>query len=443
MEEPFIHVGIIDRANEINLKVNGLFRISPTHFLGKGKCRIKSDTDGFALIPVEAKENVYPVKEKTIRLLMEDKAAFSIKDVKIGINFHWEQAEDQTFRGDLQLVLRPDGTMAVINQIPLEEYLVSVISSEMGAGAPIEFLKAHAIASRSWLVSMLNRRSAVQLFHNKHEILSDRSVVRWYEREDHDLYDVCADDHCQRYQGIAKIISANAVRAVRETTGTFIVFDGEICDARFFKACGGLTEPYENVWEDRAVPYLTTVSDSRSTRAPIRTETEMDGWVRSKPDVFCNVTDPYVLQNILPDYDRETDFFRWQVVYERSELENIIHQKSARDIGTLMALEPLERGPSGRIMRLQIRGSNKTIIVGKELEIRRWLSPTHLLSSAFVISSDTGPDGIPARFTLTGAGWGHGVGMCQIGAAMMAVKGYKADDILKHYFSGATIERRY
>lgn len=441
MKEPCIKVGLIDRTSEIKVKFNHPFKQEHGDSRIQGSCLIRADAGGFR---IEGGGKSAHIEDRNITFISGDKATFSLEGVRIGIDFHWEQTEEQTFRGDLHLIRREDGTMAVINRIRLEEYLVSVISSEMGAAAPLEFLKAHAVASRSWLVAMLERaagRATAQ--KNRHEILKKDSVVRWYEREDHDLYDVCADDHCQRYQGITKVVSAGAVRAVRETAGLFLVYGEEICDARFFKACGGLTDRYENTWEDRAVPYLTEVSDSIVPFPTIHSEEDALAWVYFRPDVFCNVNDREALERILPACDRETDFFRWEVVYERPELEAVIRKKSGIDVGVLKSLEPLRRGPSGRIIAMKIVGSEKIVTVGKELEIRRWLSETHLLSSAFVVETETGPDGIPRRFKLKGAGWGHGVGMCQIGAAMMALNGAKYEKILKHYFPGTRLERLY
>jgi peptidoglycan hydrolase-like amidase len=440
MQQPIIKVGIIDGTPEIRIKLHDLFMLKQTNSLIQGNCLIRADIGGFVLYGEE--DNGY-IESREITLAPRAKATFSIKEVKIGINFHWERKEEQTFHGDLRVIKRDDGLMAVINQIPLEEYLVSVISSEMGAGAPLEFLKAHAIASRSWLAAMLARRDRELSRQSRREIVSDDLIVRWYEREDHELFDVCADDHCQRYQGISKVISANAVRAVKETRGVFLVYDEEICDARFFKACGGLSDRYENTWEDRYVPYLTEVSDSLVPYRMIDSEDDAIKWINSSPDVFCNINDHSLLNTILPDFDRDTNFFRWEVDYERTELERILKEKSGIDFGTLHAIEPLERGPSGRIIRLRIVGSERSVEVGKELEIRRWLSPTHLLSSAFFVSTESGPDGFPSRFIIKGAGLGHGVGMCQIGAAAMAAEGIKVEHILKHYFPGSQLRKLY
>jgi peptidoglycan hydrolase-like amidase len=269
-------------------------------------------------------------------------------------------------------------------------------------------------------------------------------IVRWYDREDHARFDVCADDHCQRYQGITGRVAGRTAEAVRETRGVFLIHAGAICDARYHKACGGMTENFATCWEEISVPYLSHVSDSAMPRTPIRTEEEAEPWILSCPDVYCRTNDQELLRRILPAFDRETaDFFRWQVSYGREELETILRAKSGIDFGVLRGIVPLERGPSGRIRLLRVEGSKATVAVGKELEIRRWLSPSHLYSSAFIVRTIREPSGAPARFTLYGAGWGHGVGLCQIGAAVMAEKGFSAEEILRHYFRGAALVKRY
>jgi SpoIID/LytB domain protein len=367
--------------------------------------------------------------------------------VVIGINFHWERAEDQTFQGDLILKQREDGTIAAINEIHLEDYLQSVISSEMSPTAPPEFLRTHAILSRSWLLKALERKKQMkrtasapidEMAGKEHEI------TRWYEQEDHDFFDVCADDHCQRYQGITKIVSEKAAEAVRETCGRTIAYNDEICDARFSKACGGLTEEFETAWANKHIPYLTSISDASVAHSSIKTEEDATRWILSEPDAYCNTDNVAILENILPDFDRETAaFFRWKVDYSREELEEILREKSGFDFGALKEIQPLSRGASGRIYRLRIVGSKKEIIVGKELEVRRWLSRSHLYSSAFIVETQCDAHDEVQRFIFHGAGWGHGVGLCQIGAAVMATKGFIAEDILKHYFPGTRIRNLY
>jgi SpoIID/LytB domain protein len=271
---------------------------------------------------------------------------------------------------------------------------------------------------------------------------SEDEIIRWYDREDHGQFDVCADDHCQRYQGIAG--QGRAADAVRDTRGLFLSWRGEVCDARFHKACGGLTERFGTAWEDIDVPYLASVSDGPAAFDPADTEQRARLWLHSRPDAYCSIRDTDFLAGILPDYDRETaDFFRWQLAHDRRDLEKIIENKSQMEMGTLREILPLARGPSGRIHRLRIVGSRRSLEIGKELEIRRWLSPSHLYSSAFTITAQGGTADAPERFVFHGGGWGHGVGLCQIGAAVMAQRGFSTEDILAHYFPGASLERRY
>jgi SpoIID/LytB domain protein len=373
-----------------------------------------------------------------MRLTPDKKSTFSLFNVTVGNRFHWETTEDQTFEGDLFLQLDKDGTIVAINEILLENYLTSVISSEMKAAAPIEFLKAHAILSRSWLLAGLDRKKKTKQKTIPAEKTSKEEVIRWYDREDHDLFDVCADDHCQRYQGLKKIGSEQAEEAVRETRGMAMTYQDKICDARYSKACGGLTEEFDTAWDDKRIPYLESISDASVSHRLIRTEEEARRWILSDPEVYCNTKDEGLLEKILSDFDRETrNFFRWRVEYSREELEEILREKSGFDFGNLKEIVPLQRGPSGRISRLKIVGSKRSMVVGKELEIRRWLSRSHLYSSAFVVTVEGD------RFVFHGAGWGHGVGLCQIGAAVMATKGFSAEEILKHYFRGMEIKKIY
>jgi peptidoglycan hydrolase-like amidase len=272
----------------------------------------------------------------------------------------------------------------------------------------------------------------------------ETEIVRWYTREDHEDFDVCADDHCQRYHGVTKIISAAATEAVEATRGVFLVYDEEVCDARFYKACGGLTEDFASAWEERAIPYLRSVTDAPGTFTPIVSEEEMREWLEHPPAAFCDTHDPEILRQILPSFDQETtDFFRWTVRYSSEELDALVARKSGIEFGRIRALEPVRRGPSGRLTALRIVGSRRTVTVGKELEIRRWLSPSHLYSSAFIVDTTPGADGFPAEFRLTGAGWGHGVGLCQIGAAVMATQGATPEAIVLHYFPDASLRRLY
>jgi len=439
MDEPKIKVGICDGYPEIRGRLNGVYRTNGSSLAGE-----------FAARPREGAVGLYDafgreiLRSPTIHLIAGGRETFTLHEVTIGVRFHWERREEQTFSGDLMFLPSGKGTLVAVNEVSVEEYLMSVVASEMSGEAPFAFLKAHAIASRSWLVAMLRRGSDMKGGGRETEIRREGEVVRWYDREDHSLFDVCADDHCQRYQGITGRTSGRAAEAVRGTRGVFLIHEGAICDARYHKSCGGLTENFATCWEDQSVPYLSHVSDSARPYAPLRTEKDAERWILSCPDVFCRTRDQDLLRRILPASDRETvDFSRWQVSYGREELEAILREKSGIDFGVLHNLVPLERGPSGRIRLLRIAGSKATVAVGKELEIRRWLSPSHLYSSAFIVSTTRNPSGMPMRFTLFGAGWGHGVGLCQIGAAVMAEKGYQDEEILRHYFRGTALVKRY
>ncbi len=373
-------------------------------------------------------------------------SSFDLKAVTIGIDFHWQRQEDQRFKGSLNLVAGNEG-IVVINSIDVEEYLISVISSEMSARASKELLKAHAVISRSWLLAQIEKTYRLggapekyQSCHREQDLL-----IRWYDREDHTMFDVCADDHCQRYQGITRASTPIVREAIEETRGE-VLTDGEsICDARFSKCCGGVTEQFEHCWEPVPHTYLTAVRDSKETSYPDLTDpTEAEMWIRNSPKAFCNTTDNRILLQVLNNYDQETmHFYRWTVSYTQQELAEMIHRKSGIDFGEILDLVPLERGTSGRIEKLQIVGTRRVYTIGKELEIRRTLSETHLYSSAFVVDREDIRVNIPQRFVLTGAGWGHGVGLCQIGAAVMGAKGYPYTRILAHYFRGTQIEKRY
>ncbi len=438
--EPVIHVGILEHRSEIRGVFGGPFACAGSD-IPAGE--FTAQPDGGGVILRDASGRVL-ARGGPLTCVPAGKAPFSLHGVTIGIQFHWERNEDETFSGALTLLPGSDGLLIAVNEIPVEEYLKSVISSEMRAEAPIELLKAHAITSRSWLVAMLEREHRNIGAPARRSTERPGEIIRWYDREDHDRFDVCADDHCQRYQGITKIISPAVQKAVDETRGMFLVHEGEICDARFSKSCGGLSEEFGNVWEDKHVPYLTCVSDAEVGHAPLRTEAQAQEWIRSAPQAYCNTRDPQILRQVLPDFDQETkDFFRWRVSYSQDELSALLHRRSGIDFGAVMALVPVERGPSGRIVRLKIQGSKLTLTVGKELEIRRWLSPSHLYSSAFVVETEPGPRGVPLRFNLAGAGWGHGVGLCQIGAAVMATRSIPAEKIILHYFRTASLRKCY
>ena len=373
--------------------------------------------------------------DKLLLVPMNENCTFTVRDVVIGIDFHWERNENQTFKGEL-LFFVESGKVRLVNRIGVEDYLQSVISSEMSAASSLQLLKAHAVISRSWLYAQLQRMGDSRVTTSLCEECTDNEIIRWYAREDHDFFDFCADDHCQRYQGITRAMNPNVVRAVEETADMVLAYDGMVCDARFSKCCGGITENFSTCWEDVNFPYLSSFRDTETAGSFVDASSE-DGarrWIEGRDDAFCSVADARVLSQILNGYDRETsDFYRWDVTYTAEELSAVIEKKSGVDFGNIEELVPLQRGASGRIVKLKIVGSKKTVVVGKELEIRRWLSPSHLYSSAFVVDKKNDSEG-NVTFVLHGAGWGHGVGLCQIGAAVMSEKGYDYRAILSHYY---------
>lgn len=434
--EPIIKVGIIEHAKEVRGVLLEKFKIAPDVIVsGEFVAKVEGNE-----VVLSGGKDIELIRSDEIIFMPLNGGRFTLHDVVFGINFHWERKEDQTFEGMLKLTSRSGGTLTAINEISVEKYLASVISSEMSATAPAELLKAHAITSRSWLVAMLEmkKRFSHVGVPSQRSFQTEDEIIRWYDREDHDIFDVCADDHCQRYQGISKIISAEAQKAIDDTRGVFLVHENEICDARFYKSCGGLTEQFENAWANTPISYLRTVSCSPTEHKHIATEEDAKQWILSSPKAFCNTTDGNILRQILPSFDQETtDFFRWKVEYSQNELSELIYKRSGIDFGEVLELIPLYRGPSARITKLKIVGSKRTLTVGKELEIRRWLSKSHLYSSAFVVEKEND------KFILRGAGWGHGVGLCQIGAAVMAVEGWQAENIVKHYFPGAELKKLY
>ena len=382
-------------------------------------------------------------------------ASFSLSDVTIGVNFHWERKETQTFLGTLRFVVEADKICA-INELPVEKYLESVISSEMSASSSLELLKAHAVISRSWLLAQIKKRHEVAEAGNNFFsfVKKEDMLIRWYDREDHTIFDVCADDHCQRYQGITKETSPHVAEAIRQTQGQILMDGDDICDARFSKCCGGVTEEFQYCWENTPKSYLSSIRDLTlgvknsslfTLHSSLQDEATAERWIRSTPPAFCNTQDKKVLSQVLNEYDQETaDFYRWKVVLTQEKLQQLIEEKLKMDLGNILDMKAIERGKSGRISKLQIIGTKQTFTIGKELEIRRALSDSHLYSSAFVVDKyDINEHGVPLRFELIGAGWGHGVGLCQIGAAVMGEQGYSYDKILLHYYQGADIKRIY
>lgn len=447
-EAPHVQVGIL-ASPRIAFYLNGTYRVDSQEVTGEqviavqaGKlCWQGRSVDGLLFEPVTAQGSY-----------------FELHDVTIGIDFHWERKENQRFEGSLRFYPENEKVVAV-NHVEVEAYLTSVISSEMSATASLELLKAHAVISRSWLLATMpivgKHRRMPSPPHQP--ICTEEETLRWYERDAHTHFDVCADDHCQRYQGITRVISLQAKLAVEATRGEVLMHDNRICDARFSKCCGGVLEEFGFCWADEEHPYLSARRDccethTASTHSSVAeealpnlcNESEAEAWIRSTPEAFCRTTDTGILSQVLNNYDQETtDFYRWRVSYTREELSDLVRRRSGIDYGDIIDLIPVARGRSGRLWKLRIVGSKRTRTIGKELEIRRTLSPSHLYSSAFVVDKEVGADGRPIKFTLIGAGWGHGVGLCQIGAAVMGEQGFAYDTILRHYYVGASIEKLY
>lgn len=433
-KEPYITVGV-QRGDAVDFRLRDTFYTPAGEAFPAGEYRACPASDGRG---VSVGGRVFD----TLRLLPSRRESlFDLPHVTIGVDFHWQRQECQTFCGILQL-LAHGATVHAVNEVPLETYLTSVISSEMSATSSLELLKAHAVVSRSWLLAQLPRLSgrpaSVRSFSRGEETPDE--IVCWYDRDDHTLFDVCADDHCQRYHGLSRVATPYVSHAVAATRGEVLMYGGEVCDARFSKCCGGVSERFENCWGPEPHDYLQPVYDAPDDRlrVDLTREQEAERFIDSRPDVFCHTADAAILSQVLNSYDRETpDFFRWQVRYSARELSALVARRSGIDFGEITRLEPLRRGPSGRIVSLRIVGTRCEKNVGKELYIRRILSPSHLYSSAFVVRR-SGTD-----FILDGAGWGHGVGMCQIGAAVMAHRGYDYRAILRHYYHGAELDCYY
>lgn len=463
MKEPRITVGILS-GKEIEFSF-------PTAFISSDG----TETCGTQKVICQSGKIIWQEKEYDVLSFIPPQNSstyFELIDVTIGINFHWERKEIQRFKGELRIIIE-DNKLTAINVISIEEYLTSVISSEMSATASLELLKAHAVISRSWLLNKLginkwrahndeveanptlidSQLISSQLTDSQHvnSQPTNSQFIKWYDHEAHTNFDICADDHCQRYQGITRASTPQAIEAVSATRGETLMYEGGICDARFSKCCGGAFEEFQNCWENVKHPYLIGQRDRKiggdneiETKLPDLTiEVEAENWIRTSPGSFCNTQDKKILNQVLNNYDQETaDFYRWKVCYSQQELTELIHKRSGIDFGQIVDLIPVERGTSGRLIRLKIIGTLRTLIIGKELEIRRTLSSSHLYSSAFVVDKE-GDGEIPSRFTLTGAGWGHGVGLCQIGAAVMGAKGYDYKEILSHYYPGSNLEKQY
>ena len=438
---PQVRVGIMNEP-VLEFVLNGDYRVNG------GTC---SDSQQARCVDGQVQWNGQCYSELLFQPVEPEKASFTLKGVTIGVSFHWKRKEDQTFKGALHIIVE-DGKLTPVNVLSVEDYLLSVISSEMSAHASLELLKAHAVISRSWLLAQIHNDKAVIMTERHPDAEGEmkdtpEELVKWWDSDDHMNFDVCADDHCQRYQGITRATTEKVEKAIRATWGEVLMHGGELCDARFSKSCGGVMEEFENCWEPHHHDYLEARRDGEDeTHFPDLTrEDNAAEWILSSPSAFCNTTDPEILSQVLNDYDQETkDFYRWSVEYTQEEISKLIHERTGIDYGRIRDLQPVARGTSGRLYRLRIVGEKRERIIGKELTIRYALSPSCLYSSAFVVEKhDVDQNGYPAKFVLRGAGWGHGVGLCQIGAAVMGARGYDYKQILLHYFVGASIEKRY
>ncbi|MCH5218966.1 MAG: SpoIID/LytB domain-containing protein [Muribaculaceae bacterium] len=439
MLEPFIRVGILS-APVIDIVLTDMYTVDGHQV--RGPQTISRTPDG--RIAWQGKE--YDTLE--FHPYNSD-GTFEIKDVIIGVNFHWERKEDQRFAGSARFIVEGDN-LTIINILPVESYLLSVISSEMSANASLELLKAHAVISRSWLLAQIEKNKNIAETGEHYVACTETETerVKWYDREDHINFDVCADDHCQRYQGVTRQTTPKVAEAIAATRGQVLKYEGVLCDARFSKCCGGVFEEFENCWEPKHYHYLGARADNvdENSFPNLKDEATAVSFIMSRPDAFCNTNDEKILSQVLNNYDQETtDFYRWKVEYTADEISEIAYRRSGIDFGTIIDLVPIERGTSGRLVRLKIVGTKTTKIIGKELEIRKALSYSHLYSSAFTVEKqDINPEtGAPGKFILYGAGWGHGVGLCQIGAAVMGAKGYDYRAILSHYFIDSDVETLY
>ena len=443
--DPKIKVGI-QFSPIIRFHLNCQFRHVETGLVYEGQCQAHLKNNTFELsVNGQIVKATLPVQFEPVAY---ETADFTLLNVTIGINFHWERQEDQKFKGALHIICE-DETLTAINVLNLEDYLISVISSEMSATSSAELLKAHAVISRSWLLAQMEKSQKLiggSSYVACHETSDAR--IKWYDREDHANFDVCADDHCQRYHGITKASTQEVNAAIVQTYGKVLTFDDVICDARFSKCCGGVTELFENAWEPIHHPYLVKVVDGPKkpniSELDLTLEANAEKWIKTNPDAYCNTTDQKILTQVLNDYDQETpDFYRWEKTYAQEKVQQLLKDRIGVEVGQIVDFIPVQRGASSRLIQLKIVGTKATKIIGKELEIRKGLSDSHLYSSAFVVEKGEIVEGVTQSFKLIGAGWGHGVGLCQIGAAVMSAKGFGFEAILQHYFKGAKLEKRY
>jgi SpoIID/LytB domain protein len=445
-KEPAISVGI-QSEKKISFDLYGEYRIEGLNQVLSG--RFSAELLNDKIVCKRGNETFEFQNEVSFVPVDPGIESFLIKDVTIGNKFHWERKEKLRFAGTLHFI-KDNGKLTAINVINIEQYLTSVVSSEMNAKASLQLLKAHAILSRSWLLAQLEKSKLLKKEKTipRTVINSNKELIKWYDREDHKNFDVCADDHCQRYQGITKILSDVARQAIEQTRGIVMTYGDKICDARYSKSCGGITESFGNVWEHIQLDYLSPVVDYKYEpdyfNLNFADERNAIIWIKGNAPAFCSIHDTKILSQVLVNYDQETrDFYRWKVEYTQQEIKDLINSKTQMDFGNIIDLTPLERGDSARIIRLKIKGTKKEFVFGKELEIRRILSKTHLYSAAFVVEKSEYINDIPQKFTIYGAGWGHGVGLCQIGAAYMASKGYQFDEILFHYFTDIRLKKIY
>lgn len=446
MEAPKVEVGIV-LNDTIEVFFEGIYMIKQTRQMMSEKCVFAVEGDSIIM-----KADKFEFEFHNELLLSPrdfENSSCTVNDVVIGIGFHWEQKEVQKFQGDIKLKV-VEGKVQLINILPIENYLYSVISSEMRGDSSLDLLKSHAIISRSWLLAQIEKQNELTESGEAYSLIqeTDDEYIRWYDREDHTEFHVCADDHCQRYQGTTRAHNPNVIKAIKETEGEVLMNGDKIADARFSKSCGGATETFENCWEPINHPYLKAFPDldAKDIKEPVDLTIEENAveFINGNPDAFCNTTDEKVLSQVLNDYDHSaSDFYRWTVDYAQEEIAELIKRRSGVDYGDIIDLIPVERGTSSRLIKLKIVGSKKTLTIGKELEIRRTLSESHLYSSAITVEKQGDKNGLPEKFILRGAGWGHGVGLCQIGAAVMGEKGYDYKEILEHYFRGAELIKRY
>ena len=438
--EPVIAVGLLQGVQGVSFSLSGEYEDGTGQCFSKGAYQVDCCKGILRCAGPHSAES----KELVFRPIDKDSARFSL-ETTIGIDFHWQQKERQTFSGGLRFLPSGHDRFTIINDVPLEAYLTSVICSEMDASSPLELIKAHCVVSRSWLLAQ-RKEHPPKSDDGWHSIESEGERIRWYDHEAHRGFVVCADDHCQRYHGVGRIKSSNALRAVSETRGLVLTYEGRLCDARYGKCCGGVTETFGVAWADEEVPYLIPLLDGPGEKAPLPDLVHDDSlreYLGHPPDVYCHCTDEQILAAILTPHDRETlDFFRWRIRLSATETSDLLREKLGVDLGRVLALDPVERGLSGRLKRLRCVGERGSLVIGKELEIRRALSGSHLYSSAFVVDVEGSTD-CPDAFILSGAGWGHGVGLCQIGAAVMAWRGTRYVEILSHYYPGTSMERLY